>query len=290
MTKPVTSVAVMQLVEAGKVKLDDPAANYAPEITKAQVLEAGKLRAPKSPITVRQLLTHTSGFGYEFMNREIADYVTKGKVPSLMAGGDGFLKAPLLFDPGTRWEYGIGIDWLGRIVEKVSGQSLEEYFRQQIFQPLGMEDSYFNVPPEKQARRASFYQRKEDGSLEKQPGSPLKPSEFLSGGGGLSSTAADYLKFAQALMAGGQRILKPETVATMGQNQIGELALSPFASLAPGLAKDGAILPGELDKFGLGFALNSKPVEKGRGANTMSWAGIFNTFFWIDRESRCAGF
>ena len=120
MTKPVTSVAVMQLVEAGKVKLDDPASTYVPELAKTQVLEEGKLRAPKTPVTVRQLLTHTSGFGYEFMNRELMDYVTKGKVPSVMAGGDGFLKAPLLFDPGTGWEYGISIDWLGKLVEKMS--------------------------------------------------------------------------------------------------------------------------------------------------------------------------
>jgi len=264
MTKPVTSVAVMQLVEAGKVKLDDPASTYVPELAKTQVLEEGKLRAPKTPVTVRQLLTHTSGFGYEFMNRELMDYVTKGKVPSVMAGGDGFLKAPLLFDPGTGWEYGISIDWLGKLVEKMSGQSLEQYFRGNIFQPLGMEDSYFKVPPEKQPRLASVYQRKDEGSLEKQPRPPIKPSEFLSGGGGLFSTAADYMKFTQALMGGGQlggqRILKPETVAMMGENQIGELALRPFTSLVPQLAKDGGVLPGQLDKFGLGFALNSKPV------------------------------
>jgi CubicO group peptidase (beta-lactamase class C family) len=133
------------------------------------------------------------------------------------------------------------------------------------------------------------YLRKEDGSLEKQPKPPIKRLEFFSGGGGLYSTAADYMKFTQALMAGGQRILKRETVAMMGQNQIGELPLRPFTSLIPGLAKDGAVLPGQLDKFGLGFAVNTQAVEKGRGANTMSWAGIFNTFFWIDREKQvCA--
>jgi methyl acetate hydrolase len=293
MTKPVTSVAVMQLVETGKARLDEPAATYVPELAKVQVLDRGTLRAPKNPVTVRQLLSHTSGFGYEFMNRELANQVSKGNTPSMMAGGDAFLKAPLLFDPGTRYEYGIGIDWLGRLVERVSGLPLDEYFQKNIFAPLEMKDSFFRVPAAKQSRLAAVYQRKQDGSLEKLPASPFKPSSFLSGGGGLHSTAADYIRFARAIMAGGQlggrRILKPESVALMGSNQIGELRLMPFSSLVPQLATDGAVLPGSLDKFGLGFAVNTSAVKNGRGTNTMSWAGIFNTFFWIDREKRvCA--
>ena len=124
MTKPVTSVAVMQLVEAGKVKLDEPAATYLPELTSVQVLEGGALRAPKTAPTVRQLLTHTAGFGYEFLNKEIFDYAAQGKIPH-MGGGDGFMKAPLVSDPGTRWEYGINTDWLGRVVETVTGEALE---------------------------------------------------------------------------------------------------------------------------------------------------------------------
>ena len=293
MTKPVTSVAVLQLVESGKVKLDEPARTYVPELGKVQVLDAGKLRDPKSPITVRQLLTHTSGFGYEFMSRELQAYAAKGLVPSMTAGGDGFLKAPLLFDPGTRWQYGISLDWLGRLVERVSGQSLEAYFRSKIFAPLGMTETWFNVPAEKQGRLASAYQRKTDGGLAEQPRQPFKPVEFFSGGGGLYSTAADYLRFTRALMAGGQlggrRVLRAETVTLMGQNQIGELALTPFSSVMPQFARDGVGLPGGLDKFGFGFAINSRRQEKGRGANTMSWAGIYNTFFWIDREKQvCA--
>jgi methyl acetate hydrolase len=293
MTKPITSVAVMQLVEAGKVRLDEPAATYLPELAKVQVLEGGTLRAPKSAITVRQLLTHTSGFGYEFFNATLHDYVAQGKVPSAMAGGDGFLQSPLLFDPGARWEYGINTDWLGRLVERVTSQSLEAYFRQRIFEPLGMRDSYFNVPVDKQPRLAALFRRTEDGGLTQEKPQPLKPVEFFSGGGGLHSTAADYLKFARAILAGGQlgdqRILKAQTVAEMGRNQIGNLTLSPFSSLMPELATDGVSLPGGLDKFGLGFGLNSKALDNGRGANTMSWAGIYNTFFWIDREKKvCA--
>ncbi len=293
MTKPVTSVAAMQLVEAGKVKLDEPAATYLPELGAVQVLENAALRAPKGQITVRMLLNHTAGFGYEFLNRELLDYVSKGKVPSVMAGGDAFMKAPLLFDPGARWEYGINTDWLGKLVEKVSGQTLEAYFEEHIFTPLGMADSFFEVPADKRTRLVPHFQRQDDGKLAEQPAAPAQPVTFFSGGGGLHSTAEDYLKFARAIMAGGQlgqgRILTAESVALMGQNHIGEVELRLPVSVMPQLAKPGAILPGNLDRFGLGFALNTKPVEKGRGAGTLSWAGIFNTFFWIDRDKKvCA--
>jgi len=293
MTKPVTSVAVMQLVEAGKVKLDEPAATYLPELGAVQVLENGGLRAAKGQITVRMLLTHTAGFAYEFLNRELFDYASKGKVPSVMAGGDGFMKAPLLFDPGARWEYGINTDWLGKLVEKVSGQTLEAYFKEHIFTPLGMADSFFEAPADKRARLVPHFQRADDGKLVEQPAAPAQPVTFFSGGGGLHSTAGDYIKFARAMMAGGQlgqaRVLTAESVALMGQNQIGELELRPPTSVMPQLVNPGAILPGNLDKFGLGFALNTKPVAKGRGAGTLSWAGIFNTFFWIDRDKKvCA--
>ena len=292
MTKPVTSVAIMKMVEAGKIRLDVPASTYAPQLVNVQVLEGGNLRAPARPVTVRQLLSHTAGFGYEFMNRDLAAFVQAGKAPSLMAGGDKFLSQPILFDPGSKWEYGINTDWLGRIVELVSGVSLEQYFQDYIFKPLGMKDTTFNVPADKQTRVAKRYQRLPNGSFQELTAPPIPASDFLSGGGGLSSTAADYLRFARALLNGGQldgqRILKASTVAEMGRNQIGDLTLRPFTSLAPQFATDNAALPGNLDKFGLGFALNSKPTASGRAANTMAWAGIFNTFFWIDRTNKIA--
>ena len=289
MTKPVTSVAALQLVEAGKVKLDEPASTYVKELGAVQVLDGGTLRPPKSPVTVRHLLTHTSGFGYEFMSRAILDRVAQKQLPSMMAGGDAFLVAPLLFDPGTRWEYGISTDWVGRLVERVSGQTLDVYFREKIFEPLGMADTFFVVPPGKQSRLVAAYQRTDDGGLAKQPPRPPKTG-FLSGGGGLYSTATDYLRFVRALMAGGQldgtRILSADTVAMMASNQIGELAIRPLPSLIPQLATDGALLPGALDKFGFGAAINSGTSGTARGANTMTWAGIMNTFFWIDREKQ----
>ena len=290
MTKPITSVAAMQLVEAGKVKLDEPAATYVPELSSVRVLDKGSLRAPKSPITVRHLFTHTAGFGYEFMSKELVDLVAKKQLTSMMAGNDAFLQAPLLFDPGTQWQYGINTDWLGRLVEKVSGRSLEAYFRERIFTPLGMPDTFFDVPRDKQARLAPRWQRQPDGGLAEQPAQPAKPSQFFSGGGGLSSTAADYARFVRAMLAGGQlegrRILSQQSVAEMRKNQIGELTLRPLTSVLPQLAVDGATLPGALDKFGLGFALNSRTADTPRGVNTMAWAGIYNTFFWIDTEKQ----
>src|SRR5262245_35017642 len=290
MTKPVTSLAVLQLVDAGKVKLDEPASTYLPELSSVQVLDGGRLRPPKSPPTVRQLLTHTSGFGYEFLNRELSDYAKKGKVASLFAGGDAFLKAPLLFDPGARWEYGISIDWLGRLVEKVSGQTLEEYMRKSIFDPLGMSDTSFNVPADKQARSVPPFHRAEDGSLASPPPQPVKPVEFFSGGGGLHSTADDYTKFVRAILGGGAlgqaRVLSSSSVEQMAQNQIGELDVRVLPSLMPQLVKDGAPIPGRPDKFGLGFAMNTAPIAKRRGAHTLTWAGVYNTFFWIDREKK----
>jgi CubicO group peptidase (beta-lactamase class C family) len=219
--------------------------------------------------------------------------VAAGGVPSIRKGGDGFLKAPILFDPGSRWEYGISTDWLGKLVEVVSGQSLENYCRQHIFEPLGMADSFFNIPAEKQSRLVTVHQRKDDGSLVETPPEPLKPAQFFSGGGGLYSTAGDYLKFTRMLLGGGQlgqtRILRSETVWLMGKNQIGDFTLGDIRSLVPQFAKDPIRILGSLDKFGLGFAINTKPVDRGRSAGSLAWAGIYNTFFWIDpAQKTCA--
>jgi CubicO group peptidase (beta-lactamase class C family) len=300
MTKPVTSVAVMQLVERRLVKLDEPASTYLPELSRVQVLEGydaktgkAKLRPPKTSLTVRRLLSHTSGFGYEFFDPKLRDYVATGAVPSLFQGGDGFLKAPLMFDPGARWEYGISADWSGKLVEVVSKQSLEDYCRQHIFESLGMFDTFFNVPADKQSRLVTVHQRKEDGTLSETPPQAVKPAEFFSGGGGLHSTASDYLKFARMLLGGGRlgqtRILRSETVNLMGQNQIGDLTVGGFNSLVPQLATEGLRPMGSLDKFGLGFGINTKPFEGGRAAGSLTWSGIYNTFFWIDPTNKtCA--
>jgi CubicO group peptidase (beta-lactamase class C family) len=191
-----------------------------------------------------------------------------------------------MFDPGERWEYGISADWSGKLVEAVSKQSLEDYFRQHIFEPLGMADTFFSVPADKQSRLVTLHQRKEDGTLSEIPSQPVKPENFFSGGGGLHSTAGDYLKLARMLLGSGKlgqaRILRSETVSLMGQNQIGGLTVGGLHSLVPQLATDGVRAMGSLDKFGLGLAINTKPFDGGRAAGSLAWSGIYNTFFWID--------
>jgi CubicO group peptidase (beta-lactamase class C family) len=290
MTKPITSIAVLQLVEAGKVRLDEPAATYLPEIGAIKVYDNGTLRPPKTPVTIRQLLTHTAGFGYEFMNETLFGLVAKKQVPSMMGGTPDFLKAPLLFDPGTGWEYGTSIDWLGRTVEQVSGQSLEVYFREKIFTPLGMADSFFDVPAAKRSRVVATYQRQPDGSLQAQPPPAPKAVTFYSGGGGLFSTASDYLRFVRAMLAGGEldgrRILSQKSVEMAFSNQIGGLTIRPMPVMIPQLATDRAVLTGSPDKFGFGFALNSTSSATSRGVNTGTWAGLYNTYFWVDREKQ----
>jgi CubicO group peptidase (beta-lactamase class C family) len=289
MTKPVTSVAVMQLVEAGKVRLDEPVQTYLPELAGIQVLENGALRPPRSAPTVRHLLTHTSGFAYDLFNPDIAALAQAGKTGSALNDSDAFLSAPLVFDPGSRFEYGINTDWLGRLIERVSGQTLEDYFHSSIFEPLGMTDTYFNVPPEKHDRLVAQYARGPDGAPAALPSAAPQPVNFLSGGSGLHSTASDYLKFARAILRGGEldgrRILSAASVGLMAQDQIGDLSVPPLPSQYPDLVVADVAFPGNVDGFGLGFGLNRAPIPAGRGAGTLSWGGLLSTYFWIDREN-----
>ena len=191
MTKAVTCVAAMQLVEQGKLKLEEPVPNIDPAVGSPQVLEgfdgagAPKLRPAKRPITLRHLLTHTAGFSYEVWDADMVRYVKISGMPSTSSGKVAALRMPLVFDPGERWEYGINIDWVGRIVESLSGQPIDVYFREHVFAPLGMKDTGFVTSPEQRARQASVHQRQADGTLVPQPlETPFTP-EFYAGGGGL---------------------------------------------------------------------------------------------------------
>jgi CubicO group peptidase (beta-lactamase class C family) len=231
MTKAVTSVAAMQLVEQGKMQLDQPIGNVLPELSAPQALEgfddagAPRLRPAKRPITLRHLLTHTAGFGYEFLNPGLIRYVKAGGAPSESTGKRASLRLPLVFDPGERWEYGINIDWVGRAIEAVGGLPLEVYFRQHIFAPLGMSDTDYVVSAAQRSRSVSVHQRKPDGALEPiaAPDPPWR--EFWSGGGGLYSTGRDYLAFLQMLMHQGRfngaQLLRPQTVALTHLRHLG---------------------------------------------------------------------
>src|SRR5213076_1787318 len=248
MTKAITATAALQLVERGKLALERAASEVVPELGRAQVLEgfdaAGKprLRTPKRPITLRHLLTHTAGYAYEIWAPAIAQYQAATNTPGITTCTNAALTTPLLFDPGEGWEYGINIDWAGKIVEAASGQKLDAYFQQNIFGPLGMKDTSFSLSASQRARLASVHQRDEKGALAPiEFGLPENP-EFLMGGGGLNGTAPDYLAFAQMILHGGRfngaQVLRPETVEQMAQNHIGPLEVGAMKSAMPGLSND----------------------------------------------------
>lgn len=290
MTKAITTVATLQLVEQGLIDLDTPITAYLPDLEHLKVLNGfdddGKpmLSSPKSSPTTRQLLTHTSGYVYEIWNANGLQRVASEQIDSLFAeGGDG-MTAPLGFSPGKRWEYGIGIDWAGVIVETLSGKSLDVYFQDHIFDPLGMHDSSYKVPDEKAARRAAIHSRTEAGlTVIPHLGEPV------SGGGGLSSTITDYLRFMRALLNQGTlddvKILQSYTVDMMFENHIGDLDVTPGPTQMPALSNDFDMGFGQPAKWGLGFLLHEAQTESGRPKGSASWAGLFNSYFWIDREN-----
>jgi CubicO group peptidase (beta-lactamase class C family) len=296
MTKAVTSVAAMQLVEAGRLGLDDPAEKYLPALAKLQVFEPppyppsqagedreGALRPATKAVTVRHLMTHTSGFGYPFTSAALRDYKPRAGDPA----------EPLLFEPGTRWHYGTSTDWLGRLVEQISGQSLEAYFRQHILDPLRMADTFYNVPPDKQVRLTAVHLRQADGTIAKAPNQPSPLVAQPIGGGGLSSTADDYARFLRMLLDGGaldgERILSADTVALMSQNHIGALGVPALKTAMPERSEDFSFIADGRDKWGLGFLITTDHIPGKRSAGSLSWGGINNTYFWLDPMRGIAG-
>ncbi|MET0720599.1 MAG: serine hydrolase domain-containing protein, partial [Tardiphaga sp.] len=293
MTKLLTSVAAMQLVERGKLKLDEPAARIDPELGSPQVLDGfdakgtPQLRAARKPITLRHLLTHTSGFSYQLWDTNVIRY---GKAAR---SNPALPRAPLMFDPDTRWAYGGSLDRVGRLVEIVSGQNLDRYFHDHILGPLGMNDTAFALTEKQRARQASLHLRKADGTLVPQPLVRRADPKVFSGGGGIYSTAPDYLTLLQALLNGGgvagKSILRPQTVALMSTNQIGNIDAGILKTTNPALSGDVDFFPGVRLRWGLGDMINVDPVPDGRRAGSLTWAGLYNTYYWIDPASRIAG-
>ncbi len=291
MTKAITSVAAMQLVEAGKLDLDSDIGTLLPALADPQVLtgfdDAGvpQLRPASGPITLRQLLTHTSGLGYEFMSAELTRWrATCPAAPGSLAS----IKAPLLGDPGTLWNYGTSTDWVGQAVEAASGMTLGDWFAAHIFAPLGMTDTGFGFGDAVKARVAPLHARMPDGNLVPFPVhfGGGESAEFHSGGGGLTGSAADYLRFVRMLLNGGEldgaRILQSETVAEMTWNQVGDLAAGILKTNLPGMTSDFDFFPGMRCGWGLGFLINPEPGPDGRAAGSQAWDGIANTWFWFD--------
>jgi methyl acetate hydrolase len=299
MTKAVTSVAALQVVEQGRLQLDEPIGKVLPELASPQVLDgfdatgAPRLRPAARPITLRHLLTHTAGFGYETWNPAVARYIAQAGIPPRSAGKLASLRLALVFDPGERWEYGINTDWVGRCVEAAGGSSLEVYFRDNIFAPLGMTDTGFALSAAQQARLVSVHQRKPDGSLEPITVETPAQREYFSGGGGLYSTGPDYLAFLQMLLNHGQRdgvrVLQPQSVAVMAENHIGGLTAGIMKTVMPELSNDVDLFPGMPCKWGLGFMITTEPGPNGRSAGSLTWAGLYNSYYWIDPRTRVAG-
>ena len=295
-TKAITSVAVMMLHEEGKFLLDDPVSKYIPTFAKPKVLTKYNAKdttytsvPAKREVTIRDLLTHTSGIDYASIGSDTATAIyAKNKVTAGLYTDDNLVAAmtrlgtlPLMHQPGERWIYGLNIDLLGALVEIWSGMTLDDFFRTRIFEPLGMNDTYFNIPPAKASRLVNFFREDSLGHIVKEPFAfgqldmsyPLHKKTYFSGGGGLSSTIMDYGIFLQMLLNGGTyngvRLLSPTAVRLMTMNQIGNL---PFGE----------------DKFGLGFSVLTEagshltPSKPG----TYGWGGAFSTGYYVDPASK----
>jgi CubicO group peptidase (beta-lactamase class C family) len=293
MTKPITGVAMMILFEEGKWQLNDPVAKHIPEFAGLKVAKVDPASgavtqvAPDHPMTMRELMSHSGGLTYGYFGSTAVDKMyTEAKVldpdQNLQSMIDRLAKIPLLFSPGERWQYSVSVDVQGYLVEKLSGQPFPEFLRQRVFAPLGMSDTAFYVPSEKQDRFAGFYVYDKEGRLSPYPRREGAPPEYMtmptlpSGGGGLVSTATDYLRFCQMLLnegeLDGQRILSPLSVRLMRTNMLPASA----RTMAPGTG------------FGLDFAVVEDPVAAGGfgGAGTYYWGGFAGTWFWIDPVNR----
>ena len=292
MTKAITAAAAMQLVEQDKLTLDAPLATMLQDLAETQVLDGfdsegtPRLRPPRQPITLRNLLTHTAGFCYDMWNGDMVRYLETSGIPPFRSGLNAAMKVPIMRDPGTRWEYGTNIDFVGKVVEAVSGKRLDAYFQNHLLAPLGMTDTAFVIGGDQRKRLVAMHSRGADGALTPIPFEIKQDPEFFAGGGGLYGTAPDYIKFTQMMLnngtGNGNRILKPETVALMSQNHIGELNMTPMASAVPTASNNVDFLPGIDKKYGLSFMINTAQSAEGRSAGSLAWAGLANTYYWID--------
>lgn len=299
MTKAVTSAAAMQLVEQGKLSLYEPIASLLPQLAAPRILEgfdengAPRFRVAKTPITLRQLLTHTAGFAYDMWNADIARYCRDKAIPPVRSCEKKALTAPLASEPDSQWEYSIGIDFVGLAVEAASGKRLDAYFREHIFAPLRMNDTGFKISPRMRERLVGMHARQADGSLQPIAFELPQEPEFHMGGGGLYSTAHDYMRFIHMILNKGEldgaRVLKPETIALMAQNHIGDLNVRRLPAAIPQVTNDIDLFPDQDKKWGLGFMINTERTAEGRSAGSLAWAGLANTYFWIDPMRNVGG-
>jgi methyl acetate hydrolase len=300
-TKALTGTCALQLVEEGKIRLEDPAKKYVPEIAELQVLEgfdAGgqpKTRPPKRDITINDLMLHTSGLCYECFSDDDLKYRGAKNIPTIVSCTFAAIRTVLLHDPGERWTYGVNLDWLGRIVEQQRGRRLGEVMKERLFEPLGMEDIAFTMTDSMKARRATIHDRAADGKLTPLPDLALpQPPEMDCGGHGLYSTVGEYMKFIRMVLNDGNgpngRVLKAATVEKMTQDGLGSLSSGGWPTSIPSLANAGEFFPGVPKGWAYTFQLNREDAPSGRPAGSLMWAGLANLFFWIDRKNGIGGY
>ncbi|ACB97432.1 serine hydrolase domain-containing protein [Beijerinckia indica] len=299
-TKAITATAVLQLVEEGRLDLDAPASHYSPDIGKLQVIEgfeetgAPKLRAPKRSITTRMLMLHTGGFGYDFFNETYNRLARERGQPSVVTASKAALMTPLLFDPGERWEYGTNIDWCGQIVEGITGKRLGQVFKERIFDPLGMQNSTFELTDAMRSKLAIVHARNSDGSLTPMDFELPPQPEVHMGGHGLYGTVGDYMRFIRMWLNDGAgehgRVLKAETVRMAEKNHLGDKKISPLPGVIPALSNDAEFFPGAPKSWSFSFMVNDEEAPTGRPAGALGWAGLANLFYWIDRKNGFGGF
>ncbi len=299
-TKAITATAALQLVEEGKLDLDAPASKYAPEIGKLQVIEGfdangdPKLRAPKREVTTKMLLTHSAGFGYDFFNETYNRLAEQKGQPSVITASRAALNTPLLFDPGTKWEYGSNIDWVGQVVEKLSGKRLGEVFQKRIFEPLGMKTMTFELNDAVRGKLAGVHARNADGSLTPMDFELPSAPEVHMGGHGLYGTVGDYMRFIRMWLNDGAgengRVLKQDTVNMAVQNHLGKLKVTMLPGVIPSLSNDAEFFPGLSKSWSLPFMINDEQAPTGRPAGAQGWAGLANLFYWIDRKNGVGGY
>ena len=294
MTKAVATTGALQLVEHGRLDLDATVESILPEFGTLQRLEGfdgdtPRLCPPASKATVRQLMTHTAGLGYFFTNEKLMRYLTLTGEPSPLSGHQRSLSVPMVNDPGTLWEYGVNTDWLGLVVEKISGQRLGSYLQQQVYGPLGMKDSSFAPSAGQRARLLRVMQRQADGSLSPSPYDLPETSEWDAAGHGSYGTIQDYGRFVQAWLNDGAGVLKPATAQMALRNHIAGVKMPELMKSAmPDLSNDVPALPVP-QGWGLGFHLTLADLPGMRSHGTADWAGVFNSYYWIDRRKGIGG-
>ena len=291
MTKAVGTTAAMILIDRGELDFDTPVDSVLPEWGQLQVLDgwdgdAPRLRAPRTRATLRHLATHTSGLEYEFWRPEVADYLARTGRPSILAGTRAAMDYPLMTDPGTRWGYGPSIDWLGQVVEKVSGQRIDAFLKQNLFGPLGMTDTDVEVRPHMAPRLAGVKARGENGQFGDFDLAPPSNPEVYGMGHALYSTPQDYLRFLRLFLnrgaLDGARVLSEAGVARMLANHMGPLQFEKMVTAAPPITADFDPFPGTVKTHSFGFMRNESDIPGRRRAGSQSWAGVLNTHYWLD--------